>query len=173
MCTLDGQEFSDGQTWTLSSNHCSTCTCQVCLLHLCLFPPYLHLSLCLNAKFLWALQAGEVQCASSECSKLPCMHQVTDPGTCCPRCRGKHITGNYNHRRKLIYQWLNFPSQVVCMEERSIPRAAAGSQTRLLAWRVCVWTGWLPALKYAVYLPASTSSACLESAALCVLVNKH
>lgn len=26
---LDGQEFTDGQTWTLGSNHCSTCTCQV------------------------------------------------------------------------------------------------------------------------------------------------
>ncbi|KAK2917907.1 hypothetical protein Q8A73_004653 [Channa argus] len=59
VCILDGQEFSDGQTWTLSSNHCSTCTCQ----------------------------AGEVQCAP-ECPKLPCMHQVTDPGACCPRCRG-------------------------------------------------------------------------------------
>ncbi|KAK2842201.1 hypothetical protein Q5P01_012401 [Channa striata] len=60
LCMLDGQEFSDGQTWTLSSNHCSTCTCQ----------------------------AGEVQCASPECPKLPCMHQVTDPGACCPHCRG-------------------------------------------------------------------------------------
>ncbi|XP_034734849.1 kielin/chordin-like protein isoform X1 [Etheostoma cragini] len=60
VCRLDGQEFNDGQTWTLSSNHCSTCTCQ----------------------------GGEVQCASPECPKLPCMHQVTDPGACCPRCRG-------------------------------------------------------------------------------------
>ncbi|XP_049429825.1 kielin/chordin-like protein [Epinephelus fuscoguttatus] len=59
-CSLDGQEFSDGQAWTLRSNHCSTCTCQ----------------------------AGEVQCASPECPKLSCMHQVTDPGACCPRCRG-------------------------------------------------------------------------------------
>uniref|UniRef100_H3DPF7 Kielin cysteine rich BMP regulator n=1 Tax=Tetraodon nigroviridis TaxID=99883 RepID=H3DPF7_TETNG len=60
VCRLDGREFSEGQTWTLSSNHCSTCTCQ----------------------------AGEVKCASPDCPKLPCMHQVTDPGTCCPRCRG-------------------------------------------------------------------------------------
>ncbi|XP_069019593.1 kielin/chordin-like protein [Embiotoca jacksoni] len=60
VCRLDGQEFSDGQTWTMSSNHCSTCICQ----------------------------AGEVQCASPQCTKLPCMHQVTDPGACCPRCRG-------------------------------------------------------------------------------------
>ncbi|XP_045893127.1 kielin/chordin-like protein isoform X2 [Micropterus dolomieu] len=60
VCVLDGQEFNDRQTWTLSSDHCSTCTCQ----------------------------AGEVQCASPECPKLSCMHQVTDPGACCPRCRG-------------------------------------------------------------------------------------
>ncbi|XP_063753849.1 kielin/chordin-like protein isoform X3 [Eleginops maclovinus] len=60
VCILDGQEFTDGQIWTLRSNHCSTCSCQ----------------------------AGEVQCASPECPKLPCMHQITDPGACCPRCRG-------------------------------------------------------------------------------------
>uniref|UniRef100_A0A3Q0TAU5 VWFC domain-containing protein n=1 Tax=Amphilophus citrinellus TaxID=61819 RepID=A0A3Q0TAU5_AMPCI len=69
VCILNGQEFSDGQTWTLSSNHCSTCTC-------------------------------EVHCAIPECPKLPCMHQVTDPGACCPRCRGcvyegeKHAEGS-------------------------------------------------------------------------------
>ena len=34
VCTLDGQEFSDGQTWSLSSNPCSTCTCQVWINHL-------------------------------------------------------------------------------------------------------------------------------------------
>ncbi|XP_071356594.1 kielin/chordin-like protein isoform X2 [Trachinotus anak] len=60
VCVLDGQEFTDEQTWTQSSNQCSTCTCK----------------------------AGEVQCTSPECPKLPCMHQVTDPGACCPRCRG-------------------------------------------------------------------------------------
>uniref|UniRef100_A0A3Q2VZC6 VWFC domain-containing protein n=1 Tax=Haplochromis burtoni TaxID=8153 RepID=A0A3Q2VZC6_HAPBU len=49
--------ISDGQTWTLSSNHCSTCIC-------------------------------EVHCAVPECPKLACVHQVTDPGACCPRCRG-------------------------------------------------------------------------------------
>ncbi|TNN00883.1 hypothetical protein fugu_012129 [Takifugu bimaculatus] len=68
VCTVGGREFSDGQTWTLSSNHCSTCTCQ----------------------------AGEVKCASPDCPKLPCMHQVTDPGACCPRCRGC-MYGGQNH----------------------------------------------------------------------------
>lgn len=37
------------------------------------------------------MQAGEVKCASPDCPKLPCMHQVTDPGACCPRCRGRSI----------------------------------------------------------------------------------
>uniref|UniRef100_A0A3B4UL11 Kielin cysteine rich BMP regulator n=1 Tax=Seriola dumerili TaxID=41447 RepID=A0A3B4UL11_SERDU len=60
VCMLDGQEFTDAQTWTPSSNRCSSCTCQ----------------------------AGEVRCTSPECPKLPCMHVVTDPGACCPRCRG-------------------------------------------------------------------------------------
>ncbi|XP_047453521.1 kielin/chordin-like protein [Mugil cephalus] len=60
VCMLDGQEYSDGQTWTRSSNPCSTCTCQ----------------------------AGEVRCASAACPELPCVHQVTDRGECCPRCRG-------------------------------------------------------------------------------------
>ncbi|KAM6936923.1 kielin/chordin-like protein [Xenentodon cancila] len=59
-CLLDGRVFREGQTWSLSSNHCSTCTCR----------------------------AGEVQCTPHECPKLSCMHQVTDPGSCCPRCRG-------------------------------------------------------------------------------------
>uniref|UniRef100_A0A3Q3QDE3 VWFC domain-containing protein n=1 Tax=Monopterus albus TaxID=43700 RepID=A0A3Q3QDE3_MONAL len=64
VCMLDGQEFKDGQTWTLSSNHCSACTCQ----------------------------AGEVQCTSSHCPKLPCRQQVTDPGACCPHCRDSAVS---------------------------------------------------------------------------------
>ncbi|XP_075998591.1 kielin/chordin-like protein isoform X2 [Genypterus blacodes] len=59
-CMLEGQEYADGQTWALSSNHCSTCTCQ----------------------------AGEARCVPPECPKLACMHQVTDVGSCCPHCRG-------------------------------------------------------------------------------------
>ncbi|KAG7259540.1 hypothetical protein CRUP_007621 [Coryphaenoides rupestris] len=31
---------------------------------------------------------GEVRCASPGCPNMPCMHQVQDPGACCPRCRG-------------------------------------------------------------------------------------
>ncbi|XP_068507212.1 kielin/chordin-like protein isoform X1 [Syngnathus scovelli] len=59
-CMLDGQEYSDGQIWTSTSDRCSTCTCQ----------------------------AGDVRCSAPECPQLTCMHRLTDPGTCCPRCRG-------------------------------------------------------------------------------------
>ncbi|XP_014900210.1 kielin/chordin-like protein [Poecilia latipinna] len=60
VCELNGQKYTDGQTWALSSNHCSTCNCK----------------------------KGEVQCAPLECPKLSCPHLVTDPGSCCPHCRG-------------------------------------------------------------------------------------
>uniref|UniRef100_A0A1A8B690 Kielin/chordin-like protein n=1 Tax=Nothobranchius furzeri TaxID=105023 RepID=A0A1A8B690_NOTFU len=69
VCLLDGQEFNDGQIWILSSNRCSTCTCQ----------------------------KGEVRCSPPECPKLPCLHQVTDPGSCCPRCRGCVYRGVAHH----------------------------------------------------------------------------
>ncbi|XP_036068311.1 kielin/chordin-like protein isoform X3 [Oryzias melastigma] len=59
-CVHNGQRFSDGQSWTASLDRCTVCTCQ----------------------------AGEVRCASPGCPELPCVHQVTDPGSCCPRCRG-------------------------------------------------------------------------------------
>ncbi|XP_011474483.1 kielin/chordin-like protein isoform X3 [Oryzias latipes] len=57
-CVQNERRFTDGQSWSL--DRCTVCTCQ----------------------------AGEVRCSSPECPELPCMHQVTDPGSCCPRCRG-------------------------------------------------------------------------------------
>ncbi|XP_027855893.1 kielin/chordin-like protein [Xiphophorus couchianus] len=60
VCELNGHKYTDGQIWALSTNHCSTCTCK----------------------------KGEVQCAPLECPKLSCPHLVTDPGSCCPHCRG-------------------------------------------------------------------------------------
>lgn len=82
VCSLDAQEYRDGQTWTQISDPCSTCTCQV-------KHDRLHVSCFFSLRLLIEVsQAGEVQCASAECAKLPCMHQVTVPGSCCPRCRG-------------------------------------------------------------------------------------
>lgn len=34
------------------------------------------------------LQAGQVSCERLQCPPLPCPLQVTEPGSCCPRCRG-------------------------------------------------------------------------------------
>ncbi|XP_031149313.1 kielin/chordin-like protein [Sander lucioperca] len=100
VCTLDGQEFNDGQTWTLSSNHCSTCTCQ----------------------------AGEVQCASPECPKLPCMHQVTDPGACCPRCRGC-VYGGEEHTEGSSW----FADSTPCMTCMCVDGVTTCSEVRCLS----------------------------------------
>ncbi|XP_028441200.1 kielin/chordin-like protein isoform X2 [Perca flavescens] len=100
VCTLDGQEFNDGQTWTLSSNHCSTCTCQ----------------------------AGEVQCASPDCPKLPCMHQVTDPGACCPRCRGC-VYGGEEHTEGSSW----FADSTPCMTCMCVDGVTTCSEVRCLS----------------------------------------
>ncbi|XP_034389852.1 kielin/chordin-like protein [Cyclopterus lumpus] len=100
VCMLDGQEFSDGMTWTLSSNQCSTCTCQ----------------------------AGEVHCASPECPKLPCMHQVTDPGACCPRCRGCVYAGEAHTEGS---SW--FADSTPCMTCMCVDGVTTCSEVRCLS----------------------------------------
>ncbi|XP_070763397.1 kielin/chordin-like protein [Enoplosus armatus] len=100
VCTLDGQEFNDRQTWTRSSNHCSTCTCQ----------------------------AGEVQCASPQCPKLPCMHQVTDPGACCPRCRGC-VYGGEEHTEGSSW----FADSTPCMTCMCVDGVTTCSEVRCLS----------------------------------------
>ncbi|XP_038124813.1 kielin/chordin-like protein [Cyprinodon tularosa] len=59
-CVVNGFTYYEGQSWTLGSDPCSTCTCQ----------------------------KGKVDCVPQECPSLYCPHRVTDPGSCCPRCRG-------------------------------------------------------------------------------------
>ncbi|XP_055365980.1 kielin/chordin-like protein isoform X2 [Betta splendens] len=100
VCMLDGLEFSDGQSWTLGSNHCSTCTCQ----------------------------AGEVLCASSRCPGLPCVHQVTDPGACCPRCRGCVYEGE---ERAEGSSW--FADAVPCMSCMCVDGVTTCSEVRCLS----------------------------------------
>lgn len=74
---------------------------QTSAVNLCSFPPHVQPSLCPSADLCF-LQAGEVQCSSPECPKLPCLHQVTDPGACCPRCRGNYITKNLYPRGEIF-----------------------------------------------------------------------
>ncbi|KAL0968355.1 hypothetical protein UPYG_G00265780 [Umbra pygmaea] len=60
VCVYDAEQYSEGQQWTPSNNPCSACTCQ----------------------------GGKVQCVAPACPQLTCIHQLTEPGSCCPRCRG-------------------------------------------------------------------------------------
>ncbi|XP_035381615.1 kielin/chordin-like protein isoform X1 [Electrophorus electricus] len=59
-CVQHGIEYRDGQRWKAFTTPCTQCTCL----------------------------AGEVMCVGSQCAKLSCIHQVIDPDSCCPRCRG-------------------------------------------------------------------------------------
>ncbi|XP_048024025.1 kielin/chordin-like protein isoform X3 [Megalobrama amblycephala] len=83
VCVQQGQEYEEGQSLTLHpTDRCLNCTCV----------------------------GGEVSCVGPQCVKLTCMHQVTDLGSCCPRCRGcfydgvEHLEGS---------TW--FPSSGPCM----------------------------------------------------------
>ncbi|XP_051512067.1 kielin/chordin-like protein isoform X2 [Myxocyprinus asiaticus] len=60
VCVQQGEEYVEGESLTLHTDPCLKCTCL----------------------------DGEVTCVRPHCAKLTCMHQVTDPGSCCPRCRG-------------------------------------------------------------------------------------
>uniref|UniRef100_H0V452 Kielin cysteine rich BMP regulator n=1 Tax=Cavia porcellus TaxID=10141 RepID=H0V452_CAVPO len=59
-CHFRGQEHQDGKEFEGPAGSCERCRCQ----------------------------AGQVSCARLQCPPLPCLHQVTEPGSCCPRCRG-------------------------------------------------------------------------------------
>ncbi|XP_060734763.1 kielin/chordin-like protein isoform X1 [Tachysurus vachellii] len=60
VCVKNGVEYREGERFRLHGNQCSQCICE----------------------------DGRAICAASQCTQLKCMHQVTDPGSCCPRCRG-------------------------------------------------------------------------------------
>ncbi|KAF3688881.1 Kielin/chordin-like protein Cysteine-rich motor neuron 2 protein [Channa argus] len=115
-CLYEGVVHSHSHTFSPSSNLCQRCTCVrgtvTCVPLVC--PPlpcaqpvakpgqccpdffvfghsknknkHFKETLCFMC-ILDGQEFSEVQCAP-ECPKLPCMHQVTDPGACCPRCRG-------------------------------------------------------------------------------------
>ncbi|XP_067276133.1 kielin/chordin-like protein [Pseudorasbora parva] len=82
VCVQQDQKYEEGQSLTLPNDPCLNCTCV----------------------------DGEVSCVGPRCAKLTCMHQVTDLGSCCPRCRGcfydsvEHLEGS---------TW--FPSSGSCM----------------------------------------------------------
>uniref|UniRef100_A0A8D0Y336 Kielin cysteine rich BMP regulator n=1 Tax=Sus scrofa TaxID=9823 RepID=A0A8D0Y336_PIG len=64
-CLFHGQEHQDGETFEGPPGSCERCRCQ----------------------------AGQVSCARLPCPPLPCPLQVTEQGSCCPRCRGCLVRG--------------------------------------------------------------------------------
>ncbi|KAK3570578.1 hypothetical protein QTP86_022525 [Hemibagrus guttatus] len=60
VCVENGVEYREGERIQPRGDQCSECICE----------------------------DGETRCAASQCKQLKCKHQVTDPGSCCPRCRG-------------------------------------------------------------------------------------
>ncbi|ERE89489.1 kielin/chordin-like protein [Cricetulus griseus] len=59
-CLSHGQEHQDGEEFEGPEGSCERCHC-------------------------WA---GRVSCMRVQCAPLPCLLQVTEPGSCCPRCTG-------------------------------------------------------------------------------------
>nr|XP_045016263.1 kielin/chordin-like protein isoform X3 [Jaculus jaculus] len=59
-CLSQGQERQDGEEFEGPAGSCERCRCQ----------------------------AGQLSCVRLQCPPLPCLLQVTEPGSCCPRCRG-------------------------------------------------------------------------------------
>nr|XP_019607131.1 PREDICTED: kielin/chordin-like protein isoform X1 [Rhinolophus sinicus] len=59
-CFSQGQEHQDGEEFEGPTGSCERCRCQ----------------------------AGQVSCVRLQCPALPCPLQVTEQGSCCPRCRG-------------------------------------------------------------------------------------
>uniref|UniRef100_A0A2K6AJA5 Kielin cysteine rich BMP regulator n=1 Tax=Mandrillus leucophaeus TaxID=9568 RepID=A0A2K6AJA5_MANLE len=64
-CVSQGREHQDGEEFEGAAGSCEWCRCQ----------------------------AGQVRCVRLQCPPLPCQLQVTEPGSCCPRCRGCLVHG--------------------------------------------------------------------------------
>ncbi|MBN3295301.1 KCP protein, partial [Amia calva] len=116
VCSYFGQEFTEGTHWLSTSDNCQECRCirgevrcsevvcdvpcsnpspsvgQCCpRCQDCFFEGVMYnngedftLDNCREC----SCNEGDVHCVNTLCPTLNCMHQVTDPGTCCPRCRG-------------------------------------------------------------------------------------
>nr|XP_033814726.1 kielin/chordin-like protein isoform X1 [Geotrypetes seraphini] len=125
VCRHQGKEYGEGSHWVPASDACKECTCtlgevsctdvhcdiscthpsrvpgQCCpLCHDCLFEGRLYHSgdsfdadVCRHC----VCQTGTVHCITTQCPPLGCRHLVTDPGSCCPRCRGCVYNGQEHH----------------------------------------------------------------------------
>ncbi|XP_066218722.1 kielin/chordin-like protein isoform X2 [Saccopteryx leptura] len=64
-CFSQGRQHQDGEEFEGPPGSCERCRCQ----------------------------AGQVSCVQLQCPPLPCPLQVTEQGSCCPRCRGCLASG--------------------------------------------------------------------------------
>ncbi|XP_032498375.1 kielin/chordin-like protein isoform X12 [Phocoena sinus] len=83
-----GREHQDGEEFEGPAGSCERCRCQ----------------------------AGQVSCERLQCPPLPCPLQVTEPGSCCPRCRGCLVHGE-EHPEGSSWEPPNSPcSSCMCHE---------------------------------------------------------
>ncbi|XP_051786187.1 kielin/chordin-like protein isoform X2 [Erpetoichthys calabaricus] len=115
-CTYLGKQYSEGVHWISSINECLECGCvrgevkcsevhcdvkctdpvlvpgQCCpYCQDCFFEGKVYLDGDLfhpDTCRQCSCKKGNVHCGSTPCPPLNCMHQVTDLGSCCPRCKG-------------------------------------------------------------------------------------
>ncbi|XP_054844536.1 kielin/chordin-like protein [Eublepharis macularius] len=139
VCQHAGQEYPEGAQWLSPLDPCQQCSCmngepscgpvpceemlcshpalhpgQCCpLCHDCLFEGQLYPhgqafnpESCLQCN----CQDGNVRCAMIQCPPASCSHPVTEPGVCCPRCKGCMYEGQ---ERMDGSRWLS--SSVPCM----------------------------------------------------------
>ncbi|KAG9345614.1 hypothetical protein JZ751_008758, partial [Albula glossodonta] len=115
-CFLDGVLYSDGDEFTLDG-------CR-----------QLEQKKRGELELLWRSEiacehgGGDILCTSVECPKLTCMHQVTEPGTCCPRCRGCVYDGREHEEGST---W--FASSTPCMSCMCVDGVTTCSEVRCVS----------------------------------------
>ncbi|KAL8222564.1 UNVERIFIED_CONTAM: hypothetical protein K2H54_077444, partial [Gekko kuhli] len=139
VCQHAGQEYPEGAQWLSSLDPCQQCSCVngepacdpvPCEDTLCTHPapgPGQCCPLCQDCLFEGELytdgqafnpesclqcscRGGNVHCDMIQCPPTPCAHPVTEPGVCCPRCKGCMYEGR---ERADGSRWLS--SSVPCM----------------------------------------------------------
>uniref|UniRef100_H3A523 Kielin cysteine rich BMP regulator n=1 Tax=Latimeria chalumnae TaxID=7897 RepID=H3A523_LATCH len=116
-CFYEGHEFENRQAFSAPTDSCQRCSCLagnvLCTAIICPQTPcanpiskpgfccaecpvcmYEGVTYSHGEAFLpdpcrqCTCRGGSVHCLDTLCPRLSCMHQVTEPGICCPRCRG-------------------------------------------------------------------------------------
>ncbi|XP_067325493.1 kielin/chordin-like protein [Anolis sagrei] len=139
ICQHAGREYGEGKQWISSLDPCQRCSCTggetscesvPCKETLCSHPvsdpgqccPRCHDCLFEGERYAngeafkpesclqCTCQDGNVRCEMIQCPPTSCSHPVTEPGVCCPRCKGCTYEGRERHDGS---SWLS--SAVPCM----------------------------------------------------------